>query len=100
MCGHFILLNLYNILFMQLSLSICHCFYKNILKSKYKTQPIRSILIIDRHGYTYPYINNTLMFTYLIKFIVTESPNNELLCFNMNSQEGKKFELQKRNLEL
>ena len=29
---HFILLSLYNIfIFMQLSLSICYCFYKNIL---------------------------------------------------------------------
>ena len=28
---HFILLNLYNIfIFMQLSLSVCHCFYKDI----------------------------------------------------------------------
>ena len=31
-CYHFTLLSLYNIfIFMQLSLSICHCFYKNIL---------------------------------------------------------------------
>lgn len=47
MCGYFILLNLYNILFVQLSLCICDYFYKNILKSKYKTQPISFILIID-----------------------------------------------------
>ena len=56
---HFILLSLYNIFFMQFSLSICHCFYKKYFKINYKTQHI-FILIINSHSHTDLYINNIL----------------------------------------
>ena len=40
-CDYFILLYLYNIfIFMQLSLNICHFFYKNILDSMTKLNPL------------------------------------------------------------
>ena len=45
---------------MQLSISICHCFHKKYFKLNDKTQPIDTVLIIEPHSHTHPYINNTL----------------------------------------
>ena len=43
-------------IFMQLSLSICYCFYKKYFKLNEKTQPMCIVLIIDPKSHTHPYI--------------------------------------------
>lgn len=61
-CEHFILLTFkflcnYYYLFFYGSLSIFYCFY---FKLNEKTQPNKTILIIEPHNHIHLYINNTL----------------------------------------